>query len=92
MSHQTHIHLLNHEHTCAFGSSFSTSCVIAVNVPRDTKSASRFTKIDDLLKLQDNHGIKKINHQISDTVQSVITEYPLRRWCTFQQVRNLISL
>lgn len=49
----------NHEHTCARGSSFSTSCIITLNVPRDAKSASRFTKNDDLLKLQDNHGIKK---------------------------------
>lgn len=57
-----------------------------------TLSGPRFTKeMDDLLIHQSNYEVK-INHQISDTGLSVIPECSLRRRCTFQQVRNVISL
>lgn len=57
-----------------------------------TSSGPGFTKeMDDLLIHQSNYEVK-INHQISDTGLSVIPECSHRRWCTFQKVRNVISL
>lgn len=57
-----------------------------------TLSAPTFTtEMDDLLIYQSNYEVE-INHQISDTELSVIPECSLRRQCTFQRVRNVISL